>query len=204
MQKENGCRNGFEGKKTRTSFPRVVIGNLHRFVKTIRRRSPSPADGGIGDDNYLKAFTLIELLVVVLIIGILAAVALPQYQVAIAKSRLAAVKPKLTAIKEAEEVYYLANGSYTGDQSNLAVSVADIPNSNGKFNEYFYINFLGSAVENAYVIVWYCPQADSADGTACALKAEFVYTVWFEHSAYPNKVTCAGYTNLGKKVCKNP
>ena len=68
-----------------------------------------------------KAFTLIELLVVVLIIGILAAVALPQYQKAVEKARLAVYMPLVRAVHDAEEVYFLANGEYTADISALDV-----------------------------------------------------------------------------------
>lgn len=67
-------------------------------------------------------FTLIELLVVVLIIGVLAAVALPQYQSAVDKARYAKTVPLVRTLKDAAEVYYMANGNYPAGIDMIDVS----------------------------------------------------------------------------------
>jgi prepilin-type N-terminal cleavage/methylation domain-containing protein len=79
-----------------------------------------------------KAFTLIELLVAVLIIGILAAIALPQYQLAVAKADLSKFMPIVKALANAEEMHFLATDSYT---NNLEVLDIQIPGLSGCVKE---------------------------------------------------------------------
>ncbi len=70
-----------------------------------------------------RAFTLIELLVVVLIIGILAAIAVPQYQKAVLKSRLHTGVQLVASLYQAQQAYYLAHGEFAKDVDALDISI---------------------------------------------------------------------------------
>lgn len=70
-----------------------------------------------GKNTSQRGFTLIELLVVVLIIGILASIALPQYERAVEKSRVTEAKTTMKAINTALKSYCLAQGG-CGENNN--------------------------------------------------------------------------------------
>ena len=65
------------------------------------------------DKKFTKGFTLLELLIVVVIIGILAGIALPQYQMAVGRARFSTLKSITKSVQQAAQRYYLANNVYT-------------------------------------------------------------------------------------------
>ena len=72
--------------------------------------------------NNNKGFTLIELLVVVLIIGILAAMAMPQYFKAMERSRMTEAVTLLSNIATAQQRKYLQINAYAKNYSGLDVA----------------------------------------------------------------------------------
>ncbi len=136
-------------------------------------------------------FTLIELLVVVLIIGILAAVALPQYEKSVEKSRAAEAMIILKSIAEANKVYYMATGNYAEHLDDLDV---EIPGQDIVFN-----GWRRKQSKNYQ----FGTQAQSVGGSiALANRLPFggVYFMYILPDS-PG-VYCKGYTTKGTDICR--
>ena len=73
-----------------------------------------------------KGFTLIEMLVVVLIIGVLAAIAVPQYEASIEKSRVAEALVMMKSISDAEQRYFQANPNDTTVTKQSQIADVDL------------------------------------------------------------------------------
>ena len=96
---------------------------LNKYMEDSRLR-PSGMTPNLMSDSFrtyksVFGFTLIELLVVILIIGILAAVAVPQYNKAVEKARIAEALPMLTALQQATQRHVLEYGVPEEDYINL-------------------------------------------------------------------------------------
>jgi type IV pilus assembly protein PilE len=136
--------------------------------------------------NSNKGITLIELLVVVVIVGILAAIAVPLYTGYVQRARRADGKTGLEQLRASQEMFRAERGSYSTDLAQLANSWG-VPPSPGDYNLVFIVSNAnsftaqaqtatarqtpdGSLIINQNGTKWNCP-----DNAPCAPTNENTY-----------------------------
>ena len=149
-------------------------------------------------------FTLLEMLVVVLIIGILASIALPQYQMAVTKAKVASILPLMHRWKDALQEYKLQHGDYNGDGANLSATPLgvswpqDWPGCTDEMmdcqNDYWYC--MANEIATGFV---YCDHQIDSDNYF------EIYMYQPDESEYEDvrgMTTCEPVGTKGEKICK--
>ena len=160
-----------------------------------------------------KGFTLIELLVVVLIIGILSAIAVPQYTNAVEKARLSEALSMIGSLKPSIDTYVMANGypstgraEFVGElvgNSHVALDVdaeasADCPTEGG----------LCSGKHFQYYAYCHFNQACLITATRLAVEVRGdeeinQYYVQARKDANGWTYICESYSKIGDHICKS-
>ncbi len=150
-----------------------------------------------------KGFTLIELLVVVLIIGILAAVAVPQYQVAVEKSRMAEA---LVILKKAQQTRVLDYFEKGGEDASAAIDIMEFSggtwDENGEYycTKNFVYDFGDATGARAY-------RTNSIPDDCSSLSGSPSYELWmsspFDGEDWQDSNLCSANDDLGYKICQS-
>ena len=142
--------------------------------------------------NNKKGFTLIELLVVVLILGILAAMAMPQYFKAVERSRMSEAVSLLGSIAGAQQRKYLQINKYAGTFTGLDVAPAGATgNSYTTSDNGFTITLSGTGYTDG---VAKATRSSSNGGT---LNYNYNLTRYYAS----NLTQCNGTDTNGKALC---
>ncbi len=148
------------------------------------------------EKNLKLGFTLLELLVVVLIIGILAAIALPQYKLSVGKAKYSTLKTITRNIADAVTRYNLANNTAPNSAADLDIDLqASNENSNTVVLEFDLTNY------GIHIIIW------KKNSSLFIASQQFIYGKKMRF--YMNKVdrSCLVYSvdtdDIVNRICQN-
>jgi len=110
-----------------------------------------------------KGFTLLELVIVIIVIGILVAMALPQFTRMAERGRVAEAKAALDMIRKSEGIWYAENSTYTINMTAAGLA-RDIPE----------ITNLATSTEWSYIVtIGGIPAGTTFTATATRLRGEY-------------------------------
>ena len=153
--------------------------------------------------SRLGGFTLIELLVVVLIIGILAAMAMPQYFKAVERARMAEAVTLIDSVVKAQRRHYMQTNRYTEHFEGL-----DVTPKGARGNVYYTKgNPTTGAGGNGFEVV--LGRADFWAGNVIAYReingnhnhSSLQYIYHLERSYQSDNTTCWGRNEAGRELC---
>jgi len=110
--------------------------------------------------KYMRGVTLMELMIVVVIVGILAAVAYPNYRQYVARAKRNEAKSCLLQVATLQERFYLQNNTYTTDMTNLGFGAA----ANNVSNSGSYVCSVTAADANTFAATATYQNADAEAG----------------------------------------